>query len=42
MPVHGSGTFRGVAQGISATANQLFLSFPGEPRMFGITGRVRF
>ena len=42
MPLQGSGTFRGVAQGISATANQLFLEFQGEPRTFGITGRVRF
>ncbi len=42
MPLQGSGTFRGVAQGISASANQLFLEFQGEPRTFGITGRVRF
>jgi outer membrane receptor protein involved in Fe transport len=42
MPLQGSGTFRGVAQGITATANQLFLEFQGEPRTFGITGRVRF
>lgn len=42
MPLQGSGTFRGVAQGITASANQLFLEFQGEPRTFGITGRVRF
>lgn len=42
MPLHGSGTFRAVADGRIATANQLFLNFPGEPRMFGITGRFRF
>ncbi|WP_374390095.1 TonB-dependent receptor [Sandaracinobacter sp.] len=41
-PLQGSGTFRGVAQGISTTANQLFLTFPGEPRTFGVTGRFRF
>jgi outer membrane receptor protein involved in Fe transport len=41
-PLQGSGTFRGVAQGLTATANQLFLTFPGEPRTFGITGRFRF
>ncbi len=42
MPLHGSGTFRAVADGRIATANQFFLNFPGEPRTFGITGRVRF
>ena len=42
MPLQGSGTFRGVAQGLQASANQLFLEFQGEPRTFGITGRVRF
>ncbi|PZU51374.1 MAG: TonB-dependent receptor [Sphingomonas sp.] len=41
-PLQGSGTFRGVAQGITTTANQLFLTFPGEPRTFGVTGRFRF
>jgi outer membrane receptor protein involved in Fe transport len=41
-PLQGGGTFRGVAQGITATANQLFVTFPGEPRTFGITGRFRF
>ncbi len=42
MPLHGSGTFRGVADGRIATSNALFLNFPGEPRTFGVTGRVRF
>ncbi len=42
MPLQGSGTFRGVAQGLQASANQLFLAFQGEPRTFGITGRIRF
>ncbi|WP_448581231.1 TonB-dependent receptor [Thermaurantiacus sp.] len=42
MPLHGSGTFRAVADGRIATANQLFLNFPGEPRTFGVTARVRF
>ena len=41
-PLQGGGTFRGVAQGITTTANQLFVTFPGEPRTFGITGRFRF
>ncbi|MCS6986192.1 MAG: TonB-dependent receptor [Sphingomonadaceae bacterium] len=42
MPLHGSGTFRAVADGRIASANQLFLNFPGEPRTFGVTARVRF
>ena len=42
MPLHGSGTFRAVADGRIATSNALFLNFPGEPRTFGVTGRVRF
>ncbi|WP_448585889.1 TonB-dependent receptor [Thermaurantiacus sp.] len=42
MPLQGSGTFRAVAGGRIARANQLFLFFPGEPRTFGITGRFRF
>ncbi len=45
-PGQGSGTFRAVASpattGLAATANQLFISFPGEPRTFGITVRGRF
>jgi iron complex outermembrane receptor protein len=48
MPLHGGGTFRQVAQGLpplfagAPTANQLFVTFPGEPRLFGVTGRFRF
>ncbi len=48
MPLHGGGTFRQVAAGLPPffagvpTANQLFLAFPGEPRMWGVTGRIRF
>jgi outer membrane receptor protein involved in Fe transport len=41
-PLQGSGTFRAVADGRITSANQLFLTFPGEPRTFGITGRFRF
>jgi len=41
-PLQGSGTIRAVADGRIASANQLFLTFPGEPRTFGITGRFRF
>ncbi|MGX7952109.1 TonB-dependent receptor [Tsuneonella sp. HG249] len=43
MPLQGSGTFRAVASpaalGFPATANQLFVGFPGEPRTYGITLR---
>lgn len=42
MPLQGSGTFNAVADGRIASANQLFILFPGEPRTFGITGRFRF
>ncbi len=41
-PAQGSGTFRGVATGIQATANQLYITFPAEPRTFGVTVRTRF
>ncbi len=45
-PGQGSGTFRAVAApastGLGGTANQLYIAFPGEPRTFGVTGRVRF
>ncbi|MFQ3595746.1 MAG: TonB-dependent receptor, partial [Sphingomonadaceae bacterium] len=42
MPLHGSGTFRAVQDGRIALSNGLFLNFPGEPRMFGVTARARF
>ncbi len=41
-PIQGSGTYRAVAQGLSATANQLFITFPAEPRTYGITVRTKF
>jgi outer membrane receptor protein involved in Fe transport len=45
-PLQGGGTFRAVAapagSGLAATANQLFVAFPGEPRMYGITLRARY
>ncbi|MFM9853027.1 MAG: TonB-dependent receptor [Sphingomonadaceae bacterium] len=40
-PLQGGGTTRGVALG-SATANQLFIAFPGEPRTYGITLKVKY
>ncbi|WP_448578211.1 TonB-dependent receptor [Thermaurantiacus sp.] len=42
MPLHGSGTFRAVADGRIASSNALFVNFPGEPRTFGVTVRARF
>ncbi len=46
MPLQGGGTFRAVAapaaSGLSGTANQLFVGFPGEPRTYGVTLRGRF
>ncbi|MEI6485564.1 MAG: TonB-dependent receptor [Sphingomonadales bacterium] len=41
-PIQGSGTFRAVAQGLSASANQIFITFPAEPRTYGITLRTKF
>ena len=40
-PLQGGGTFRAVRAG-SAPANQLFVAFPGEPRMYGVTVRTKF
>lgn len=41
-PLQGGGTFRAVAQGLSATSNGVFITFPAEPRTFGVTLRTRF
>ena len=45
-PGQGSGTFRAVAapasSGLSGTANQIYLAFPGEPRTYGVTVRTKF
>lgn len=41
-PLQGSGTFNGVQSGLQATANQLFIAFPGEPRTYGVTLRGKF
>ncbi|NJC08479.1 TonB-dependent receptor [Polymorphobacter fuscus] len=41
-PLQGSGTFNAVARGLSATANQVFVTFPAEPRTFGVTVRTKF
>jgi outer membrane receptor protein involved in Fe transport len=45
-PLQGGGTFRAVnapaSTGLSGTANQLFIAFPGEPRTYGITLKGKF
>lgn len=45
-PLQGGGTLAAVAapasSGLPATANQLFIGFPGEPRTYGITLRGSF
>ncbi len=41
-PAQGSGTTRGVASGLQASANQLYITFPAEPRTFGVTVRTKF
>ncbi len=41
-PLQGSGTIRGVQAGLQASANQLYINFPAEPRTFGVTLKGRF
>jgi outer membrane receptor protein involved in Fe transport len=41
-PLQGGGTFNAVARGLSATANQVFITFPAEPRTYGVTLRTKF
>jgi outer membrane receptor protein involved in Fe transport len=41
-PLQGGGTFNAVARGLAPTANQLFITFPAEPRTYGVTVRTRF
>ena len=41
-PGQGSGTFNAVARGLAATANQVYLTFPAEPRTYGVTVRTKF
>lgn len=41
-PLQGGGTFRAVAQGLSPNANQMFITFPAEPRTYGVTVRTKF
>ncbi|GGE08484.1 TonB-dependent receptor [Polymorphobacter glacialis] len=41
-PLQGSGTFRAVQRGLSASASQIFVTFPAEPRTYGVTVRTKF
>ncbi|MEY2884560.1 MAG: hypothetical protein RL490_2284 [Pseudomonadota bacterium] len=41
-PGQGSGTFNAVARGLSATASQVYITFPAEPRTYGVTVRTQF
>lgn len=41
-PLQGSGTIRGVQGGLQASANQLYINFPAEPRTFGVTVKTKF
>jgi outer membrane receptor protein involved in Fe transport len=41
-PLQGGGTFRAVRDGLAASANQLFINFPGEPRTYGVTVKTKF
>ncbi len=41
-PLQGSGTIRGVQQGLQASANQLYIGFPTEPRTYGVTIKTKF
>ncbi len=41
-PLQGSGTIRAVQQGLAASANQLYIGFPAEPRTYGVTVKTKF
>ena len=41
-PLQGSGTFNAVARSLSASASQVFITFPAEPRTYGVTVRTKF
>ena len=41
-PLQGGGTFNAVARGLSASANQVLITFPAEPRTYGVTLRTKF
>ncbi|MBC7505897.1 MAG: TonB-dependent receptor, partial [Sandarakinorhabdus sp.] len=41
-PLQGSGTLRAVQRGLSASSSQVFVTFPAEPRTFGVTVRTKF
>jgi outer membrane receptor protein involved in Fe transport len=41
-PLQGSGTLRAVQRGLSASSSQVFITFPAEPRTYGVTLRTKF
>ncbi len=41
-PAQGGGTFRGIAGGLQASVNQLYITFPAEPRTYGVTLKYKF
>ena len=41
-PLQGSGTMRAVQRGLSQSASQVFVTFPAEPRTYGVTLRTKF
>jgi iron complex outermembrane recepter protein len=41
-PAQGSGTFRGIATGVQSSVNQLYITFPAEPRTYGVTLKYKF
>ena len=41
-PLQGSGTRRAVQRGLSQSASQIFVTFPAEPRTYGVTVRTKF
>ena len=41
-PLQGSGTYNAVARGLSPSASQVFITFPAEPRTYGVTVRTKF
>jgi iron complex outermembrane recepter protein len=41
-PGQGSGTYNAVARSLSATASQVYITFPAEPRTYGVTVRTKF
>jgi outer membrane receptor protein involved in Fe transport len=41
-PAQGSGTIAGIAGGLQTSVNQLYITFPAEPRTYGVTVKYKF